>query len=464
LKLRADAASRARADSFPNVLLNDTIRQLNTRVAGLERELAGISSRAGPEWPRTKELTSQLDVLKKQLTREKVRAIEDARADYERGRRGLAALRSAEVEQQQVIGATGEGAVEYEVLRREIEANQLLYDSLLQRLKEATVAAGLRTTNLLVASPALKPSSPSLPRKWLALKLALLAGILLGAAAALARDYFDSTVLSVNEAEGRLGVPTLATVPYLDAGSPWLGSFMERDDLLPPTRDLEAYRTLRSSLLLTRDLPTPRVILVTSALPGEGKTLTVANLGTVFAMDGAQTAVVDFDLRRPALAKFCGVEAEDGLASWIRGSRPIDVRGWPCPHLENLSIVPAGKPTAEAPQWLGGDSPRAILDVLRSRFDYVIVDAPPALYLSDALLLSRHVDAVLFVIQSGKTRIDAIRGTLAQLDRAGARVVGAVLNQVDLGAPGYGYGSYARYERYYERPDSIAETLQKDSA
>ncbi len=474
-QVRYNAMRSAGPGALPDLLKTPKIRDLETRLGELQGELAGLSGRYGPEWPRIKELKLKIGELDAQLSQENENAREAVAGAYRLAKARYDRLATSVDDQRQVVDRLSEDSIQYRVLKREVDTNKELYQGLLQRLKEAGVAAGLRSSNIRIADPAVVPRLAWAPNKTRSLALALVLGVLLGIGAALVAEVLDNTVKSAEDVVNQLGLPALGIIPALGAAgnghhdSRWqaLLSTARRRRFRRPVlahespkamrgRAWEAYRSLRTALLLSHSEKPPQVIVVTSALPGEGKTTTVANTAMALAQTGARTVVVDLDLRKPALAPTFDLDPTQGMSTYLSGNTDLSsmVRQT---RLANLYAVSAGPPAPNPPDLLGSPRMTKALELLREYFQYIVIDTPPGLELSDALILSaRGVDGVLLVARGGRTPMPALRKTSENLQRVGARILGVLLNDVDMRLAHYGdyYGYYGGYYKNYFEPQA----------
>jgi capsular exopolysaccharide synthesis family protein len=441
-------AEHATPDAFPPVLASDGIRDLEQRRGDIERRLAPLLSRHGPAWPAVEELQSELHAVDAQLVAAKGDAIEVAKRNYELAlsrRRHLA----AEVDQQRrAVEQLNEKSIQYKILDDEVNANKVLYENLLQRIEEASVSAGLRSSNIRVVDRADGSRATVTPRRPLVLGLALIVGLLLGLAAAVVTESWDTALKSDDEAVRYLGLPALGVIPELPrrrSPRPRSGGLPDadatRDAGLPPLvvqegtepvhrRAWEAYRLVRTSLLLSHVDTPPQVIAVTSAVQGEGKTTTSCNVALAFAQTGERTLLVDLDLRRLQLSRVFDVSREDGVSTALARKESFQdhVRSTSFP---NLHVLPAGPPTPNPPEFIGAEALRAELTALRKLFRYVVIDTPPCLLFSDALAIAPDVDGVVLVLDARRTPREAVRRASEQLASVGAEVLGCIVNRAD---------------------------------
>ncbi len=471
---RYEASNQASLDAFPETLKSSPIRELEERLAQSERELAGLSSRYGPEWPAIKELRLELEELERQLLLEKRRAIAAASAEYHLAQERRGKLAAALNQQRQIVDRLNEDSIQYRYLKRDTDSNKELYDGLLLRLKEAGVAAGLKSSNIQIADEAVVPRGAASPKKARSMMLALMLGLFFGIGAVFAAEMLDNTIKSTDEVVHQLGLPALGIIPSLASNetretklSRWRSRPTEvQGPALASNgpeamhgRAWEAYRSLRTSLLLSHSGKPPKVILVTSALPGEGKTTTVANTAMAMAQTGARTLVIDLDMRRPALSQALGMRSNGGMSAYLSGNSDLSSLIQPT-TVPELFLLSAGPPAPNPPELLGSDRMAKGLELAREYFTHVVIDSPPALELSDALVLSRSVDGVILVARAGKTPRQALHRASDRLMKLGAQILGVLINDVDVrrGEYGYSYGGYYRgYDNYFSGPTSDFE-------
>ena len=469
---RHEAAQSATYGAVPEALKDSRIRDLEAKIANHESELASLSERYGPAWPRVKEVSLQLAEVSRQLELAKTQAIAGATAEYRLALERRQRLSAAFNQQRQTVDRLNEDSIQYRYLKRDTDANKELYDGLLQRLKEAGVAAGLKSSNIRVADPAVVPGGAASPKKGRSAMLGLMFGLFLGVGAVFLAEALDNTIKTTDDIVQQLGLPALGVIPTLategaDKGKHLLRRSRDSEASDSPIlatngslrgRAWEAYRSLRTSLLLSHSGKPPQAILVTSALPGEGKTTTVANIALAMAQTGGRTVVVDLDMRRPTLGRTFGAENNGGMSTYLSGnsdlSSQIQKTGLP-----NLYVVTAGPPAPNPPELLG--SPRMVkgLELLREYFTHIVIDSPPTLELSDALVLSRQADGVIIVARGGKTPRQALRKASDQILAMGAQILGVLINDVDVRKSEYGYsygyyGYHGGYDRYFSGPDT----------
>jgi polysaccharide biosynthesis transport protein len=314
------------------------------------------------------------------------------------------------------------------------------------QLAQLQVTGATASTGLELIAPATVPSSPSSPKPEQNALVGLIAGLFLGIGAAFLRDNLDDTLTTGDAVDRVGGAPVLATVPMVASwrrnANPVVMSVSE-----PTSQAAEAYRSLRTSLQFARNDGTMRIILVTSPSAGDGKTVTVVNLGAVFAQAGARVVLVSCDLRRPGLSQFIAPGEHAELSSVLTGQQPLDQALIPVPGMNGLWALGTQEVVKNPTELLGEQRMRSLVDELAGRFDIVLIDSPPVLPVADALILSGYVDAVLLVVAAAHTRRGELRRAAEKLAQAGAPVVGAVLNKATA-QDGYGYGYGYAYRPY----------------
>ncbi len=443
----------------------DTLLQsLDEKYASLREDYVDAVGQYGPNFPKVKRLRDQMNEVQSMMERERKRLVTRIRNEYMAalGRERL--LSAAVAHEKEEVGKLNQLSIEHNLLKREFETNQQLYASLLQHLKDATVSAGLRATNIHLVDSALVPTAPVRPRIMYNIAVSILVGLVLGVSLAIIEESLDTSIKSAEDLERVLGAPTLAVIPLArsswlkmvgDRGQPQNGS-VESIVLKQPTSSLaESYHTLRTAILLSTAPRPPQALLVTSAQPGEGKTCTSLNLAMGLAQRGVPVVLVDADMRRPGISRALALSENGvGLSSVLSGAHSVDESLRQFEAVPNLWVLPSGPQAPNPADLLSSPAMQKLLQELRGRFEHVVLDSAPLLLVTDATILSGLVDGVILVVESG---VMARRGLLrAQkiLASSGGRVLGAVLNKWDARSEGYYayYGSYYRgyYRSYYD--------------
>src|SRR6202790_2515598 len=449
--------------------------KLRDQQASLRIQVAELSTQFGPSYPKVQQLNNQIKEIDHQLELETSKAVDHLKQQYLAALQRETMLRGAFDKQKQEANKLNESAIEYSILKRDLDSNRTLYEGLLEKLKEAGVTAGLRSNNFRIINVARVPSSPSEPNIPRNLSFALVLGIISGVGLAFLLENMDTTVRPPEQAQLISGLPSLGMIP-LGSKSTRLGASGKRLALTPPAKEVfetvtqirpqsqmaESYRALRTSLLLSNLGAPPKVILVTSARPQEGKTTTSINTAIVLAQKGVRVLLVDADLRRPSVHKTLGMGPRSGLSNVLTGSATLQQTITTSPILPNLFIMPAGTPPPNPAELLASSNMRDLIVELRGLYDHVVIDTPPTLSVTDAVVLSPRADATILVIRSGQTTKPALRRARDILVQVNAHVAGVLLNAVDLTSPDYYYyyeyqGKYGHYYHEGTGPENEAE-------
>ncbi|MGN6111626.1 MAG: GumC family protein [Luteimonas sp.] len=436
-----EASSSTGAALPADMLANSIIRTLQQQRAELQGQYQQKLQVFKPEYPEMKQLEGQIAELDKQIAGElrNIRASVKSEYDAARSQEALLlgkidALRSQTLD-------TDNRSIQYNILKREVDTNRQLYDAMLQRYKEIGIASGVGTNNVSVVDRAIPPTSRYKPNLPLNLAIGLLLGAMLGVLSAFVLEFMDQTLKTPQDVEQRLRLSVLGIIPRLK----------KQEVPAQALRDLrsafsEAYRSVRTALQFSTDSGVPRVLLVTSAGPAEGKSTTAWSLARNFAQLGKRTLLIDGDLRNPSLHKVAEVRGEIGLSNLLSGAANINeaVQETDDPRLK---IVLAGPLPPNPAELLAGSKLISLLTVAAENYDQVVIDGPPVLGLADAPILANASVGTLLVVEAGKTRIQSAQMAIKRLLVARARIIGVVLSKYAAHQHGYGYG-YGSYGYY----------------
>jgi polysaccharide biosynthesis transport protein len=444
---------------------------LRTKAADLKIQAAELSTQFGPAYPKLAQINNQLKEIDAQLLVETKKVSGKIKGQYMAALQRESMLHDALEKQKQEANKLNESAIEYSLLKRDLDTNRQLYEGLLEKLKQAGVSAGLRSNNFRIVDVARVPTYPIEPNIPRNLSFAFMLGLISGVGLAFLLEGLDNTVRTTEQAQMISGLPPLGMIPLGSrttregANSKRLviaSSSKEAVELItqvrPQSQMAESYRALRTSLLLSNLGAPPKVIMVTSALPQEGKTTTSINCAVVLAQKGIRVLLIDADLRRPSIHKTLGMGPRSGLSNVLTGSATLESAITHSPILPNLDVLPAGTPPPNPAELLASTNMRDVLTELRGRYDHIVVDTPPTLSVTDAVVLSPRADAIVLVIRSGQTTKQALRRSRDILMQVNAKVSGVLLNAVDLSSPDYYYyyeyqGKYASYYRDHASHD-----------
>ena len=432
------------ADTIPAIQQNNFIQSLKSHVADLERERANLAERYGERHPELIKVNAGIRDSRRQLETEIAKALEAIRNDYQTALAEERSLERSLEDQKGAVLSLSRKNVSYTVLEREAQSNRQVYETLLQRQKELQVLASSRGNNVRLVDDAEIPRAPFVPDMKRSLMMATLAGLALALGLVGGLTYLDDTVKTPEDVAQKLQVPFLGMVPKVPGG----GALLSGDH---PHTFGEAFRSLRTALAFSNGAASGRVIVVTSSQPLEGKTTTASNLAIALALGGEKVLLVDADLRRPNLHKTLGIENTVGLSHLLTDqASPRDVIR--DTGTSNLWVITAGQVPPNPSELLASDRMSALLNPVHGWFDWVIVDTPPVLAVTDAVILAPLAAGVAFVIRSEMTPRRHVRRALETLMTGQPKLHGIVLNGVDLERNKYYYSRYYGYEhtQYYK--------------
>jgi succinoglycan biosynthesis transport protein ExoP len=424
-------------DALPQVAIDPTVMAFNSQLAALAVELGKLGEKFKEGHPEVQKVKAQVEQLKKAKATRASQILVGLQAEYTQLRKREDELRDAISAQKTQAANQSRKATELEALKKEADSAKGLYEVLLQKLNETDIAASIRSNNVSVVDRASAPEYPVRPQKRRSALAGLLIGLVAGLGLVLARDYLGNTIRDAEEVERYLHLDLLAAVPRYENDTDSLAT--------------EAYQNLRTSLLFARRDERGQVVLVTGTAPQEGKTTTIVNLARLLAGAGEKTVVVDCDLRRAQLHQRLELAREPGFTDFFVRHEPVSALLRPA-SIANLFALTAGPLPPNPPALLARKALAALLDELRGEFDWVLIDSPPLASVTDALLLARHVDHAVLVIQHNKVDKRLVKRAVAALRKATPNLLGAVLNVVDVRARSYNYYYYAQREGRDRRP------------
>jgi polysaccharide biosynthesis transport protein len=430
-------------------LVHDTLlEKLEETSADLKQQHTDALARYGPNFPTAKRLQSEIDDNQAQIQNEQNRVINRMTNDYNAANRREQLALAGVRRQKEDVGKLSQLLVQDNMLRHEFDTNQQLYDSLLHRMKDATVSAALRSTNIHLVDSALPPIKRARPRRLLNITLALWAGLVLGVIGAFALEAVSSSIQTAEDAEALMGMPALGTIPFERRswfGTKSLATKNGADRLAlsltrhPNSSLSEAFRALGTFVSMPSS--SVKTLLVTSSHSGEGKTTTALNLAQALAQRKGPVVIVDCDLRKGGVARALGIDNREGVSTILAGERKVSevLR-----HMlqRNLWVLTSGPVPQNPVSLLASPNMAALLENLSTYFECVIIDSPPVLAVTDAAILARLVDGVLIVAASDVTPRGGLIRTRRILSAVGARILGMSLNKLDPRRPGYGHYSY----------------------
>ncbi len=456
----ADAGS---AESLPAIRDNPLIQSLTQRFVESRANLAQALSVYGKNNSNARKLQNEADEIEMQLTAERRKVVDQLRTSYESARTREVLMERALEEMKRVAAKMDQKVVQYNFLKKQAQADEDLYNALSVRLREAGVAAGLKSSNILVVDPAPVLENPTRPHRLQMVVLGLILGVLGGIGLPFLKEGFEQTVQTSDDIRSWTGLGAMGMIPLIPASNSngrqrsllsrtarLLGNgsksqpnnsalrfFLER----PHSPESEAVNNLCSYLKLFRPDNPPRTILVSSPSPREGKTTVAVNLAMALARQGT-ACLVDADLRRPMVARAFGFANPLGLSEVLQGSVGLTTVLQSVSNLHNLTIVPGGSVAANPAELVASASMREVVQTITERFESVVIDCPPIIPFADVRVLSPLVDGVVVVGLYGLTTREAITLATEILDEVHAQILGVVLNGVDRNSPPYRYYSY----------------------
>jgi polysaccharide biosynthesis transport protein len=452
---------------------NPTLAALHSQLSDLETQRSELEARLGPNHPQMKQLQIEIGKVQTQIDNELKLARAQVQAEYN-GAVGVENdLRDRLAAQEDAAYKLDEGVAQFAILRHEAELNRELYDTLQLRLKEASVTAGLSAADIAVVDRAQVPITPVAPRKTMSMTFGFVGGLFCGCVLAFLIESIDDTLQTSEEVESISMLPSLAAIPHIayevagrkeisngEGTAGYLAAKQTLTSLLDPKSSCaEAYRGMRSSLLLSSIDNPPRIISITSAFPGEGKTTTAVNCAIVLAQRGERVLLVDADLRRGALHHVFGIsDLSFGLTAVL--AQPSGRRELPAPlaELPTLHVLPAGPRPPNPAEMLSSKRMEEQLHLWTQEFDRIVLDTAPVLAVSDTQAMAVLSDTVILVARAGMTRKRALIRARDLLLRINSTIAGVVVNDVDMRLETfytYRYGMYGyRYSHRYSSPYS----------
>ena len=431
--------------TVPDIMNNLVIQSLRTDELTLKRHLSEISDKFGPRHPQIQQVSSQIQSVQNNIIIECRKMLSAAKANYEVLKSRESSLRSSLNQQNQEVLALSRNAIDFNVIAGEAGSNKQFYELLLKKLQEASLSSGISVSEVQIVDYGIASTSPIKPKRMQNIIFAIVFGIIGGIGAAFFTDYMDNTIKTAEDVDKNLGVPLLDIVPLSSTN---MGSIFMGTD--PKSAVAESFRTIRTGLMLSSSENDPlKVILLTSSVPNEGKTTVSANLAVAMAQMGEKVLIIDVDLRRHNLHELFGLESKGGLTDVIVNPSLLAASIKTLKEHPNLHVLTGGVLAPNPSELLGSERMQKLIAHLRERYDRIILDSPPVLAFSDALILSRLADGVVMVVWGGKTPRDLVKQSFASLKGVGARILGVVLNKVDIARRKYYYYPYDYKYSYY---------------
>jgi len=473
---RWEMASSSPPDALPDILNDTTLRDYEAKLTELKRALAEQRSIYKDDYKTVQRVLAQIEPIQTALDQARADILKRIRNEYDEAVRKETLLTTDYASQRAVVTGEGGKAIQYSILKREVESNRQLYDAMLQQLKQSSLASALRASNIHVVDPAKPPTRPYKPDTQSSAGLGLLSGLFLGVAFVVMRERADRTIQDPGETQVFLNLPELGVIPADDSatrvrlrlvGNKQLngvknsaassGELVNRGrvELISwqrkPSIVAESFRaTLVSILFSGENGSRPRVMVVTSASPSEGKSTVVSNLGIAIAEVNQKTLLIDADLRKPRLHDIFNLKNDKGLSELLRSKDPVSTLLEGViqeTHVPDLYVLTSGAATSAATSLLYSNRMPELIQKLRTEFETILIDTPPMLQIPDARVIGRMVDRVVLVMRAGKTTRAAAMAVRQRFSEDGTKLLGTILNDWNPKRSPNGY--YGNYNGYY---------------
>ncbi len=447
-QIRGMHGPAANYESVPAVIGNQLVGQMRVLEAEAERKVSEFSNRYGKEHPRMIQAQSELRAARENTRRAIDSVVAGITKEFEVARANEASVERSLSRSKGEIQDINRKEFQLGILERDVTANKQLYDMFLGRFKETNVASNMQSTIARVVDPAIPSAVPYKPNKRQTVLIALVAGLFVAVMLALLLDRLDSTLKTSADVESKLGLPVLASLPIVSERGIKTERIVEQN---PQAMFSEGIRTARTGILLSAIDEPHRAVVVTSSVPGEGKTTFATNLALAFSQT-KRVVLVDADMRRPSIGKLFGREPNaPGLSTLVSGNTPptdciFKVEG------SELYVIPSGTVPPNPLELLLSKRFEDTLNKLQEMFEIVIIDSPPVQLVSDAMVVSRHCTGMVYIVKADDTPYQVARNGIKRLKRAHANIIGVALNRLDFERADKYYGEYTGYSKYgYKR-------------
>ncbi|MBK9709331.1 MAG: polysaccharide biosynthesis tyrosine autokinase [Acidobacteria bacterium] len=475
-----EEVQRGRIAQLPEAFSDTKSAAIQGELSKLRVDEAELSVKYGPDNPKVAEVRSKIKSLNEQQTETRSYLEEKLKADYERAQRDERSMKAALEKTKTEAVQQNQASIQYSILKQEVDTAKSLYTEFLQKTKQTELQLAEQHNNLRIIELADMPSSPIGPQRFRTMLIGLLVSLIAGIGLAFFLEYLDNTVKSVEDVSRVAQLPTLAVIPSINTVSARAlagrknvkaevsglsaqlspaaenehGKLTKLVTLDQLSSVVEAYRMLRTSVLLSAAGRPPKIILFTSGQPGEGKTTTAINTAISLSQLGSSVLLIDADLRRPTVHRVFKMNQSQGLSTYL--SRQVDIE--PLIHklwVPNLSVLPCGPIPPNPAELISSERMKEVLKLLSDKYDHILIDSPPLINVTDPVILSTMVDGVILVVQAGRSTRDIVRRARHELSSVGAKIFGVVLNNLDIKREGYGnyvstYGNYGYTENREE--------------
>jgi polysaccharide biosynthesis transport protein len=464
-----------RIAELPETYLDARQSAMRAKLGELQTQAAELSVKFGPKNPRLIETNQQISITQQQIDAGMQALQEKLKGEYERSVSDEKSLGAALDEAKFAAERENQDAIQFSILKQEVETAKSMYTDFLQKTNQANLQVAEQHPSMHVIQPALVPKTPVGPRRTANILIAFVLSLGAGIGLVFFLEYLDNTIKSVEDVSRFMQLPALGVIPAIGTGparqllgkkkaSQTAGSITAgKGNTIPGTAiasrlqnveghssAAEAYRALRTSVLLSAAGSPPKTLLVTSGQPGEGKTTTVVNTAISLAQLGAEVLIIDADLRKPSIHKVFGLDPTQGLSTYLSRNASLESL-IQSPALPHLSVMTSGPIPPNPAELISSEKMKAMLRILAERYDHILIDSPPLINVTDPVILSTEVDGVVLVVSWGKSTRDIARRVRSELTSVGAKIFGVVLNNVNFRHEGYDDYYYYRYYTEYGR-------------
>lgn len=436
-------------ESLPGIVANNALKEIRAQITLVDQKISELAKKFGNKHPMMINAHEERKIFLKKKNEELQRIVDGIKKDYELSQ---ANVRNIEKLLDKTKGETmelNERFVQYNILNREVETNRILYDALMKNIKEKSATEQTQTVNIWVVANAKTPEVPATPNTKRNILLGLILGAFGGIGIAFFVEYLDNTIKSSEEVERRYDLTVLGMVEFLAAKD---GDVIKTVIDKPQSSIAESYKIIQSALLLSSADAPPKRIHITSMLPGEGKSTTVVNLARTLARAGFSVMVLDADMRRPTIHKLFGVETTNGLSTYLAGTDTSQIT-FHTPE-SNIHCIPAGPVPPMPSELLSSPRMASLLQSMEAEYDFVLIDSPPVINVTDSMILSKLAQGTLIVVKANATTYDQMDAGVKRLLNIQAHLLGVVLNGVDTKKGGYYYSQGYAYSSYYNSDTS----------
>jgi polysaccharide biosynthesis transport protein len=435
-------------ESIPQVIQSGLIQGLKANYTELTRQVSELREKYGEKHPRMIALHEEIRNIQGRISSEVGKIAKSVEIEYKVALAKEESLSQAMDTAKQEINELNKKAIQYGVLKREVESNRQIYDMVLKRTKETSLTSGLKATNIFIVDKAATPRAPVRPQTTRNVMLAVVIGLMLGLGLAFFFEYLDNTIHGPDEVKRYLGVPFLGPVGLAQMKGEGSGAHELLVMKDPRSNFAESLRNVRTNVVFSFTEPSQNGLVITSPCPLEGKTLISSNLAIIMAQMGRRVLLVDADMRKPRIHKVFGVSSAPGLSNLVLGKCSLAqaVRETP---VKLLKVLPAGTIPPNPSELIGSKRMLELVGKLKEQFEFLIFDSPPILSVTDSAMLGGMLDGTVLVVKASQTARDHARRAVEHLSDVKARVLGVVLNQVDFEKERYNYSYYYRYYYYY---------------